>query len=74
MMINPLRLNGHASSKRHTRIVWQKYYFALSSKSLFLIIGAFGLATMWEAFIADVGVTVIARPNAMRVLKKISIN
>lgn len=51
------------------RIVWQNIAFALGIKGLFLLLGAFGIATMWEAVFADVGVSVIAILNAMRVLK-----
>ncbi|WP_211249891.1 heavy metal translocating P-type ATPase [Carnobacterium funditum] len=57
-------------AKDTQRIVWQNIILALSVKVFFLIIGAFGFATMWEAVFADVGVTVIAVLNAMRVLKK----
>lgn len=46
-----------------------KYNFSPCSKRFFLILGAFGFATMWEAVFADVGVTVIAVINSMRVLK-----
>ncbi|MBW4083812.1 heavy metal translocating P-type ATPase [Paenibacillus sp. S150] len=56
-------------AKRTRRIVWQNIIFALSVKAIFLILGAFGFATMWEAVFSDVGVTVIAVLNAMRVLK-----
>lgn len=52
------------------RIVWQNIFFALGVKGLFLVLGAFGVATMWEAVFADVGVTVIAVLNAMRILNK----
>lgn len=52
------------------RIVWQNIGFALGVKGLFLLLGAFGIATMWEAVFADVGVSVIAILNAMRVLKR----
>jgi len=55
-------------AKRTRKIVWQNIIFALSVKAFFLILGAFGIATMWEAVIADVGVSVIAILNAMRVL------
>ena len=57
-------------AKDTRRIVWQNIFFALGVKGLFLIMGAFGVATMWEAVFADVGVTVIAVLNAMRILKK----
>lgn len=57
-------------AKDTRRIVWQNIFFALGVKGLFLILGAFGFATMWEAVFADVGVTVIAVLNSMRILNK----
>ncbi len=54
-------------AKRTKKIVWQNIIFALSVKFAVLILGAFGIATMWEAVFADVGVTLIAVLNAMRV-------
>ncbi|MGN7401288.1 heavy metal translocating P-type ATPase [Cytobacillus praedii] len=56
-------------AKRTRRIVWQNILFSLCIKSVVLILGAYGLATMWEAIISDVGVTLLAVLNAMRVLK-----
>jgi len=56
-------------AKRTRKIVWQNIYFALGVKFLFLALGAIGIATMWEAVIADVGVSLLAVLNAMRVLK-----
>ena len=50
-------------------IVRQNIIFALAVKALVLILGAFGLANMWEAVFADVGVSVIAILNAMRTLR-----
>lgn len=55
-------------SKRTIRIVKQNIVFALSVKGAVLLLGALGIATMWEAVFADVGVSVIAILNAMRVL------
>jgi len=52
------------------RIVVQNIVFSLVVKNLFLILGAFGIAGMWEAVFADVGVTVIAVLNAMRIMRK----
>ncbi|MGN9018946.1 heavy metal translocating P-type ATPase [Lachnospiraceae bacterium HCP1S3_C3] len=49
-------------------IVRQNIVFALGVKLLFLILGALGVANMWEAVFADVGVSVIAILNAMRTL------
>ena len=51
------------------RIVRQNIVFALGVKGLCLILGAFGMASMWEAVFADVGVAVIAILNATRMLK-----
>ncbi|NLO98153.1 MAG: cadmium-translocating P-type ATPase [Peptococcaceae bacterium] len=56
-------------AKRTRRIVWQNIGFALGVKLIVLILGAGGIATMWEAVFADVGVAVIAILNAMRVMK-----
>ncbi|MCC8169213.1 MAG: cadmium-translocating P-type ATPase [Oscillospiraceae bacterium] len=52
------------------RIVMQNIIFALSVKAVFLILGAFGIAGMWEVVFGDVGVMLIAVINAMRILKK----
>jgi len=56
-------------AQRTRQVVVQNIVFALSVKGLVLILGAGGLATMWEAVFADVGVAVIAIINAMRVMK-----
>lgn len=55
-------------AKRTRKIVWQNIFFAIGVKLLVLALGAVGLATIWQAIFADVGVTVIAVINAMRVL------
>lgn len=51
------------------QIVHQNIVFALAVKALVLILGALGMANMWEAVFADVGVSVIAILNSMRTLK-----
>ncbi len=51
------------------KIVWQNILFALGVKFLFIILAAFGIATMWEAVFGDMGVALIAVFNAMRVMK-----
>ncbi|MCL2294376.1 MAG: cadmium-translocating P-type ATPase [Spirochaetes bacterium] len=51
------------------RVVWQNIVFALGIKGLFLILGALGVASMWEAVFADVGVALLAILNASRVIK-----
>ena len=57
-------------AKATKRIVMQNIVIALGIKSVFLILGALGMAGMWEAVFGDVGVTIIAVLNAMRILKK----
>jgi Cd2+/Zn2+-exporting ATPase len=49
------------------KIIWQNIYLALVVKILVLILGAIGMATMWEAVIADVGVALLAILNAVRI-------
>ena len=56
-------------AKKTMRIVRENVVFALGVKALILILGAFGVATMWEAVFGDVGVAVIAILNSMRALK-----
>mgnify|MGYP002929977646 FL=1 len=58
-------------SQRTLRIVRQNIVFALGVKFLVLLMGAEGLATMWDAVFADVGVSVIAIVNSMRALKSV---
>lgn len=57
-------------AKETRKIVWQNIIFAMAVKGIFLLLGAFGVATMWEAVFADVGVTVLAVLNAMRIINK----
>ena len=56
-------------SKKTMRIVRENIIFAIFIKVLVLILSAFGISTMWEAVFADVGVSVIAIINALRVLR-----
>ena len=56
-------------SRKTLMIVKQNIVFALGVKAAVLLLGAFGVANMWEAVFADVGVSVIAILNAMRALK-----
>lgn len=56
-------------AKRTRVIVWQNIVFAMGVKLVFLALGALGIATMWEAVFSDVGVTLLAVLNAMRVMK-----
>lgn len=55
-------------SRKCMRIVYENIYFALGIKAICLILGALGIANMWMAIFADVGVMVIAVLNAIRAL------
>lgn len=60
-------------SKKCLRIVYQNIYFAIGIKVICLILGAIGIANMWLAIFADVGVMVLAVLNAIRALNVKSI-
>ncbi len=62
-------VNAIHLSKKTMRIVRENIIFAIAIKVLVLILSAFGLSTMWEAVFADVGVSIIAIINALRVLR-----
>lgn len=62
-------VNAIKLSKKTMKIVRENIVFAILVKVLVLILSAFGLSTMWEAVFADVGVSVIAIINALRVLR-----
>ena len=51
------------------RIVWQNIIMAFAAKGLVLLLGVFGLATIWQAIFADVGVTLLAVLNAIRIVR-----
>jgi Cd2+/Zn2+-exporting ATPase len=63
-IVNAIRI-----ARKTRNIVWQNIIFALSVKGVILVMGALGMATMWEAVFGDVGVALIAVLNAMRVMK-----
>ena len=56
-------------SNRTARIIKQNLIFALGVKLFVLILSAFGMATMWQAVFADVGVTLVTIVNTMRILR-----
>ena len=56
-------------SRKCMRIVYENIYFALGVKALCLVLGALGIADMWLALFADVGVMIIAVLNSIRTLK-----
>ena len=68
---DPLKISRAIQiSKKCMRIVKQNIYFSIGVKVLCLILGAVGIANMWAAIFADVGVMVLAVLNAIRVLFK----
>ena len=60
-------LQGIKIGRATKRIIWQNIGLALGVKLIVLILGAFGMATMWEAVFADVGVALLAILNAVRI-------
>jgi Cd2+/Zn2+-exporting ATPase len=70
MTDEPSKLAEAVEIARFTkRVVWQNIVFALGIKCLFLLLGALGAANLWEAVFADVGVSLLAILNAMRVMR-----
>lgn len=68
---NPTKIATAILIARSTRvIVIQNIVFALGIKLLIMLLGAFGIASMWGAVIADVGVSLIAILNSIRILSK----
>lgn len=66
---DPMKIAHAIRISRHTlTIVWQNIIMALGVKGLCLILGAFGIANMWLAIFADVGVMVLAVLNAIRAM------
>ena len=55
--------------KKVKKIIWENIIFALAVKLVFISLGAGGLATIWEAVFADVGVTILAVFNSLRILR-----
>lgn len=74
MTDEPSKIGTAIGIARRTRaIVWQNIVLALGVKGAFLLLGAFGIATMWEAVFSDVGVTVLAVLNSMRALRRVEV-
>jgi len=70
MTDEPSKLAQAADIARFTgKIIRQNIVFVLAVKIVFLALGAFGIASMWEAVFADVGVSLLAVLNAMRIMK-----
>ena len=60
--------DGMSVARNTLKIVMQNIFFAIGVKFIMLLLGALGVANMWEAVFADVGVTVLAILNAMRAM------
>ncbi len=56
-------------ARKTHRVVWQNIIAALGIKAIVMLLGAMGMATIWEAVFADVGVALLAILNAMRVIR-----
>ena len=61
--------DGMSVARNTLKIVMQNIFFAIGVKFIMLLLGALGVANMWEAVFADVGVTVLAILNAMRAMQ-----
>jgi Cd2+/Zn2+-exporting ATPase len=57
-------------ARKTKKVVWQNIIFALAVKGLFVALGSLGMAAMWEAVFADMGVALIAIFNAMRIFTR----
>lgn len=62
-------VNAIALSRKTMKIVKENIVFAIFIKILVLVLSAVGISTMWEAVFADVGVSIIAIINALRMLR-----
>jgi Cd2+/Zn2+-exporting ATPase len=62
-------LGAIAISRKTMRIVWQNIVFSLAVKVIVLMLGAIGAASMWAAVFADVGVSLLAVLNALRIMR-----
>ena len=66
---DPLKISKAIKiARKCIRIVYENIYFAIGIKVICLILGAIGIANMWMAIFADVGVMIIAVLNAIRAL------
>ena len=68
MTDSPIKVAEAIQIARRTKaIVWQNIIMAMVIKAAVIVLGIFGLATMWEAVFADVGVALLAIANSTRV-------
>jgi len=68
---SPLKMAEAVSIAKQTRrIVWQNIILAFAVKGIFILFGAMGMATMWEAVFADMGTALLAVANSTRIIGK----
>lgn len=60
---------GIKIARKTKTIIWQNIVFALGVKGIFVVLGFFGIASMWEAVFGDIGVALLALFNSMRILR-----
>lgn len=71
MSDNPMALKTAIEiSKRTNQIIWMNIIFAIGVKLIVLGLGSFGIASIWSAVFADVGVTILAILNALRIMRQ----
>ena len=67
---SPMKMVESVSIAKQTRrIVWQNIMLAFTIKGIFILFGAMGMATMWEAVFADMGTALLALLNATRAFR-----
>jgi Cd2+/Zn2+-exporting ATPase len=68
---SPMKIQEAVSIAKQTRrIVWQNIILAFAVKGVFILFGAMGMATMWEAVFADMGTALLAVANSSRIISK----
>jgi Cd2+/Zn2+-exporting ATPase len=71
---SPMKMAESISIARQTRrIVWQNITLAFAVKGIFILFGAMGMATMWEAVFADMGTALVAVANSTRIIGKFGV-
>jgi Cd2+/Zn2+-exporting ATPase len=72
---SPMKMTEAVSIAKQTRqIVWQNIILAFVVKGIFILFGAMGMATMWEAVFADMGTALLAVANSTRIIGKNQLN
>ena len=68
---SPMKMTEAVSIAKQTRrIIWQNIILAFAVKGIFILVGAMGMATMWEAVFADMGTALVAVANSTRIIGK----